>query len=41
MIRNGMLQKLDKSKLSILNNLDPNYMNQPFDPGNEYTIPYC
>jgi spermidine/putrescine-binding protein len=40
MIRNGMLQKLDKSKLSILNNLDLNYMNQPFDPGNEYTIPY-
>ena len=40
MIRNGMLQKLDKSKLSILDNLDPNYMNQPFDPGNEYTIPY-
>ncbi|GAB4504057.1 MAG: spermidine/putrescine ABC transporter substrate-binding protein [Anaerolineales bacterium] len=40
MIRNGMLQKLDKSKLSILDNLDPAYMNQPFDPGNEYTIPY-
>jgi spermidine/putrescine-binding protein len=40
MIRNGMLQKLDKSKLSILDNLDPNYMNQLFDPGNEYTIPY-
>ena len=40
MIRNGMLQKLDKSKLFILDNLDPNYMNQPFDPGNEYTIPY-
>lgn len=40
MIRNGMLQKLDKSKLSILNNLDSAYMNQPFDPGNEYTIPY-
>ncbi len=40
MIRNGMLQKLDKSKLFILDDLDPNYMNQPFDPGNEYTIPY-
>jgi spermidine/putrescine-binding protein len=40
MIRNGMLQKLDKSKLAILGNLDSNYMNQPFDPGNEYTIPY-
>jgi spermidine/putrescine-binding protein len=40
MIRNGMLQKLDKSKLNFLDNLDPAYMNQPFDPGNEYTIPY-
>ena len=40
MIRNGMLQKLDKSKLTILNNLDPKYMDQAFDPGNEYTIPY-
>jgi spermidine/putrescine-binding protein len=40
MIRQGLLQKLDKSKLPILSNLDPNYMNLPFDPGNEYTIPY-
>jgi len=40
MIRNGMLQKLDKSKLHVLDSMDPNYMNQPFDPGNEYTIPY-
>jgi spermidine/putrescine-binding protein len=40
MIRNGMLQKLDKSKLFIMDKLDPAYMNQPFDPGNEYTIPY-
>ncbi len=40
MIRNGLLQKLDKSKLFILDKLDPAYMNQPFDPGNEYTIPY-
>lgn len=40
MIRNGMLQKLDKTKLDFLNNMDPKYMDQPFDPGNEYTIPY-
>ncbi len=40
MIRNGMLQKLDKSKLFVLDSMDPAYMNQPFDPGNEYTIPY-
>lgn len=40
MIRQGMLQKLDKNKLFIMDKLDPAYMNQPFDPGNEYTIPY-
>ncbi len=40
MIRNNLLQKLDKSKLSIMGDLDPKYMNLPFDPGNEYTLPY-
>lgn len=39
MIRQGMLQKLDKSKLPM-SSFDPNYMDLPFDPGNEYTIPY-
>jgi spermidine/putrescine-binding protein len=40
MIRQGLLQKLDKSKLPVLETLDPNYLDLPFDPGNEYTIPY-
>ncbi|MCZ2127278.1 MAG: spermidine/putrescine ABC transporter substrate-binding protein [Anaerolineales bacterium] len=40
MIRNGLLQKLDKSKLPVLANLNPAYMDQAFDPGNQYTIPY-
>ena len=40
MIRQGLLQKLDKSKLSIIESFDPNYLDLPFDPGNEYTIPY-
>jgi len=40
MIRQGLLQKLDKSKLPVLEGFDPNYLDQPFDPGNEYTIPY-
>ena len=40
MVRKGLLQKLDNSKLTILNNLDPKYMNLAFDPGNQYTIPY-
>ena len=40
MIRQGLLQKLDKSKLPILSSFDPNYLNLSFDPGNEYSIPY-
>ncbi len=40
MIRQGLLQKLDKSKLAIMGNFDPNYLNFSFDPGNEYTLPY-
>jgi spermidine/putrescine-binding protein len=40
MIRQGLLQELDKSKLPVIENLDPNYLNLPFDPDNKYTIPY-
>ncbi len=40
MIRNNLIQKLDKSQLTILDNFAPEYMNQPFDPNNEYTVPY-
>lgn len=40
MIRQTLLQKLDKSKLPVLEGFDPNYMNLAFDPNNEYTIPY-
>jgi spermidine/putrescine-binding protein len=40
MIRQGLLQKLDKSKLPVLQYFDPNYLNLPFDPNNEYTVPY-
>ena len=40
MVRQGLLQKLDKSKLPVLKYFDPNYLNLPFDPNNEYTIPY-
>jgi len=40
MIQKGMLQKLDKSKLFFLENMLPQFMNQPFDPNNEYTVPY-
>jgi spermidine/putrescine-binding protein len=40
MIRQGLLQKLDKGQLPVLQSFDPNYLNLSFDPNNEYTIPY-
>ncbi len=40
MVRNNLLQKLDKSKLPVLSYFDPNYLNLAFDPNNDYTIPY-
>lgn len=36
----GLLQKLDHSKLKNLENLSISLMNKPYDPGNEYSIPY-
>ncbi len=40
MIRQGLLQPLDKAQLHFLDELNPTYMGLPFDPENEYTIPY-
>ena len=36
----GYLQKLDKRLLPNFKNMDPNYVNLPFDKGNEYTVPF-
>ena len=40
MIRQELVQELDRSKLPLLSNFDPNWMDQPFDPGNKYSLPY-
>jgi spermidine/putrescine-binding protein len=40
MVRQGLLQEIDHSKLPVLSNFDPNYLNLAFDQGNKYTIPY-
>jgi spermidine/putrescine-binding protein len=40
MVRAGLLQELDKNKLPVMKNFDPNYLDFEFDPGNQYTIPY-
>jgi len=41
-IKAGVFQKLDKSKLPNLKNLDPQVLKQleVYDPGNQYSVPY-
>jgi spermidine/putrescine transport system substrate-binding protein len=40
LIRQQLIAPLDKSRLTNLPNLDPSFLNQHFDPGNQYSIPY-
>lgn len=40
MAKEGLLAKLDKSKLSNYANLDSKLMGKPYDPKNDYSIPY-
>ena len=40
MIRQGLLQELDHSQLPNMKNMDEGWMDQEFDPGNKYTVPY-
>jgi spermidine/putrescine transport system substrate-binding protein len=40
MIHLNMLDKLDKSKLPLLKNMDPFFLTQPYDPKGNYSIPF-
>jgi spermidine/putrescine-binding protein len=40
MIRQGLLQELDHNQLPNMKNMSPANMDQSFDPGNKYTVPY-
>lgn len=40
MARNGLLAKLDKTKLPNLINLNQRFVNPPYDPHGEYSIPF-
>lgn len=40
MRQEGLLQPLDKAKLSNLANISPKLLNQAFDPENTYSVPY-
>ncbi|MEB3860568.1 MAG: PotD/PotF family extracellular solute-binding protein, partial [Desulfurococcales archaeon] len=39
-IEQGLVKKLDKSKIPNLANLDPVIAGHPADPGQEYAVPY-
>lgn len=41
LIRQGALKPLDKSLLPNLGNINPAYLDTPFDPGNKYSVPYA
>ena len=40
MIEDDMLIELDRSLLPNMANIDPYFLDLPFDPGNKYSIPY-
>ena len=40
MIELDILAEIDTSKLSNFDNLDPQFLNAPFDPGNAHCVPY-
>lgn len=40
MMKQELVLKIDHSKLKGLTNIDPRFMDQTFDPGNQYSIPY-
>jgi spermidine/putrescine transport system substrate-binding protein len=41
LIKGAQLKPLDKSQLPNLKNINPIYLNTPFDPGNKYSVPYA
>jgi spermidine/putrescine-binding protein len=40
MIELGLLHEIDTGQLSNWGNVDPDFVNAPFDPGNQYCVPY-
>ena len=39
-VQAGLAEKLDQSKLTGFENINPLYQGQFYDPNNEYTVPY-
>jgi spermidine/putrescine-binding protein len=40
MINEGMLQELDGTKIPNIGNVAPAYLDQQYDPGSKYSVPY-
>lgn len=40
LIAEGLLRELDRSRITTWTNIDPRFLNQPFDPDNRYSMPY-
>lgn len=40
MISRNMLEKIDKSQIDNFSNINPMFLNQKFDPNNDYSIPF-
>ena len=40
LINQGLLAPLDHARLTVLDHFAPQYLDQRFDPGNQYTLPY-
>lgn len=40
MSKQGMLHEFDKNKLPNFKNLNPLFLHKPFDPNNDYSVPY-
>ncbi len=41
LIAQGALRELDKAKITRLDNIKPEFLDQFFDPGNRYSVPYA
>ena len=41
LIKGNQLKPIDKAQLPNLRNIDPAYLDTPFDPGNKYSVPYA
>ncbi len=39
-IEQGLLQEMDKTKLTCMDYFDPAYLNPSYDPDNKYSVPY-